>query len=66
MKRTAIVVGVAAAMGILAPAAAGATSHSDGLPVVKIAKLDRSLQTTHNSRSGRTMYRLGNSGLWME
>jgi hypothetical protein len=66
MKRTAVILGVAAAMGVFAPAAVGAKGQSDGLPVVKPAKTDRSLHTTYNSRSGQTMYRLGNSGQWME
>ena len=64
MKRTAVILAVAAAMGVLAPAAMG---QSGGLPIVKKSSAtDRSLHATYNSRSGQIMYRLGSSGLWME
>ena len=66
MKRIAVILGVAAAMGLLAPTATAAKGRSDGQPVVKPAAIDLSLHTAINSRSGQTMYRLGNTGLWME
>jgi len=66
MKRAAAILAVAAAMGVLAPSAVAATGRSGGLPVVKPALSDLSLHTANNDRSGQTMYRLGDTGLWME
>ncbi len=66
MKRTAVILAVTVAMGVLAPSAVAAKGRSDGLPVVKPAASDVSLHTTNNGRSGQTMYRLGKTGLWME
>lgn len=74
MKRAAVVVGIAAAMGVFAPLAAGSAGQSDGQAVVKPPVVKRTLpvksslvlHSAYNGRSGRTMYRLGNSGLWME
>jgi hypothetical protein len=74
MKRTAVIVGIAAAMGVFAPVAAGAAGQSDGQAVVKPPVVKRTLpvksalilHSAYNSRTGRAMYRLGNTGLWME
>ena len=66
MRRTAVILAVAAAMGVLAPNAVAAKGRSDGQPVVKPAAIDLSLHVARNSRSGQTMYRLGSTGLWME
>lgn len=74
MKRTAVIIGIAAAMGVFAPVAAGAAGQSDGQAVVKPAAGKRTLpvnsalilHSAYNSRTGGTMYRLGNTGLWME
>lgn len=67
MKRTAVILGVAAAMGVFASAAAGSTGKAEGLPVVKpaVVKPLPVLRTQHNSQSGLTMYRFGDRGLWM-
>ena len=67
MKRTAVVLGVAAAMGVFASAAAGSTGQSDGLPVEKpkVAKPLPVLHTQYNSQSGQMTYRFGGRGLWM-
>ncbi len=67
MKRTAVILGVAAAMGVFAPTAAGSPSKSEGLPIVKsgAAKPLPVLRTQYNSQSGLTMYRFGDKGLWM-
>ena len=67
MKRTAVTLGVAAAMGVFASAAAGSTGQSEGLPVVKsgAAKPLPVLRTQYNSQSGLMMYRHGDRGLWM-
>jgi hypothetical protein len=74
MKRTAVVIGIVAAMGVFAPVATGAANQSEGQAVAKPAIGKRTLpvksalvlQSAYNSRTGGTMYRLGNSGLWME
>jgi hypothetical protein len=72
MKRTAVILGVAAAMGVLAPTAVGSANHPGGLPVekpgkvVKPSKPDRTLHAKKNGRTGQMTYRLGNTGLWME
>jgi len=66
MKRAAAILAVAAAMGVLAPSAVAAKGRSGGLPVVEPALSDLSLHTANNDRSGQTMYRLGDTGLWME
>jgi hypothetical protein len=65
MKRTAVILGVAAAMGVFASAAVGSPGQSEGLPVVKPA-FDRPLPVLHTTYNGRIMYRLGNKGVWME
>ena len=78
MKRTVVILGVAAAMAI-APAAASAgassqsvkpafakTSSSSPQRAARLPAFERSLQIASDSRSGRTVYRLGNTGLWME
>lgn len=67
MKRTAVILGVAASMGVFASAAAGSTGQSEGLPVVKpgAVKPLPVLRTQYNSRSGEIMYRFGDRGLWM-
>ncbi len=67
MKRTAVVLGVAAAMGVFASAAAGSTGQSEGSPILRpaAAKPLPVLQTQYNSRTGEIMYRFGNRGLWM-
>jgi hypothetical protein len=62
MKRTAVILGVAAAIGVFAPAAAGSTGKAERSAVVKPLPV---LQTQYNSRSGEIMYRFGNRGLWM-
>ena len=67
MKRTAVILGVAAAMGVFASAAAGSTGQAGGVSV-QTAKPgvvpQRILQT--RIEGGRTLYRLGNKGAWME
>jgi hypothetical protein len=66
MKRILIALGVTAAMAV-APSVASAGTSSKASP--QQARLPVSgfiVQTTTDSRSGRTLYRLGNSGLWME
>ncbi len=67
MKRTALILGIAAAMGVFAPVAAGARSQSeDPIKAARVARPGLILQTERNSRTGQVMYRIGNSGLWME
>jgi hypothetical protein len=64
MKRTAVVLGLVAAMGVSASAAWGSAKP---IPVKKPASskaADRSLQT--KNEGGRVQYRLGDKGLWME
>ncbi len=67
MNRTAVILGVAAAMGVFVPAAAGSPGQSEGLPVIKskAAKPLPVLRTQHNSQSGLMLYRFGDRGLWM-
>ena len=67
MNRTAVILGVAAAMGVFASAAAGSTGQSEGLPIVKsaAAKPLPVLRTQYNSQSGLMLYRFGDRGLWM-
>jgi hypothetical protein len=62
MKRTAVILGVAAAMGVFAPAALGSTGKSERSAAVKPLPV---LQAQYNSRTGEIMYRFGNRGLWM-
>jgi hypothetical protein len=70
MKHIAVVIGIAAAMGVFAPVAAGSAGKSVAKPAIGKRTLPVNsalvLQSAHNSRTGQTMYRLGNSGLWME
>ncbi len=62
MKRSAVILGVAAAMGVFAPAAVGSTDKSERSAAVKPLPV---LQTQYNSRTGEIMFRFGNRGLWM-
>jgi hypothetical protein len=70
MKRTAIILGIAAAMGVFAPTASGSArqpvGQADSLKAGRKSATDLVLHATYNSRSGQMMYRLGSSGLWME
>jgi hypothetical protein len=74
MNRTAVVLGIAAAMGVFAPAAIGSTGQQVGQEVGKPAagkkllpvKSALTFHTARNSRTGQPMYRLGDTGLWME
>ena len=67
MKGTAVIIGVAAAMGVFAPAAVGSPGHSGGLPVVKKPAVVKPVPVLHTRiESGRTQYRFGNTGFWME
>jgi len=67
MKRAAVILGIAAAMGVFAPVAAGSSGQSDKpIKVARDARPGLILQSARNSRTGEVMYRLGNSGLWME
>ena len=67
MKRILVILGVTAAMAI-APsvASAGGTSSGPqiGRPSAPVA--GSTLQISTDSRSGHTLYRTGNTGLWME
>ena len=67
MKRIIVILGVTAAMAI-APsvASAGGTSSGpqNGRPSTLVA--GSTFQTSTDSRSGHTLYRTGNTGLWME
>ena len=67
MKRTAVIFGVAAVMGVFASAAAGSTGQAGGVPV-QTAKPGVVPQRILHTRieGGRTLYRLGNKGAWME
>jgi hypothetical protein len=64
MKRTAVMLGVAAAMGVFAPVAAG--GQSDKPVKARKGATELTVQTQYDERSGKVMYRLGSSGLWME
>lgn len=74
MKHTAVILGVAAAMGVFASGAAGSTGQPVKKGIAKPAVVKRTLpvspalvlRTAHNSRTGQTVYRLGDKGLWME
>ena len=65
MKRTAVILGIATAMGVFAPVAAGSTG---GLPVEKkkpaVVKPLPVLQT--RIEGSQTFYRFGNGQLWMQ
>jgi hypothetical protein len=61
MKRTAVILVVAAAMGVYASSASG----SSGRPVGKGA-IDRTLQTRQDSHYGGLIFRLGNAAWWMQ
>jgi hypothetical protein len=63
MKRIAATFGVVAAMAVL-PAAANAGTSSKKAPIHKSAKPGLSLQIRVDRSSN--LYRLGNSGLWMQ
>jgi hypothetical protein len=65
MKRTIVIIGVAAAMAV-APAVASAAGNSPQRVKRTPAKPAAVLQTTQDDRSGQTLYRLGDSGLWMQ
>ena len=67
MKRTAAVLGIAAAMGVFAAPAVGSPGKSDGSPVLKpgAAKPLPVLRTQYNSHSGLMLFRFGDRGLWM-
>ena len=65
MKRTAVILGVAAAMGVFASAAAGSTGHSQRLPGVKPSAKPLPVLHTRYDR-GQMTYRFGNTGPWME
>jgi hypothetical protein len=63
-----LIIGIAAAMGVFAPVATGSTDQSGGLPV-ETAKpaIVTPLRILHTRiEGGRTSYRFGNRGLWME
>ena len=63
-----LIIGIAAAMGAFAPVATGSTGQSGGLPV-ETAKpaVVSPLRILHTRiEGGRTLYRLGNRGAWME
>ncbi len=68
MKRTAVIIGVAAAMGVFAPVATGSPERAGGLPVAKkkpaIVKPALVLQT--RIEGSQTFYRFGNGQLWMQ
>ncbi|MGH3079259.1 MAG: hypothetical protein ACRDPZ_13895 [Gaiellaceae bacterium] len=64
MKRTIVIIGVAAAMAV-APAVASAGNSPQRVKRTP-AKPAAVLQTTQDDRSGQTLYRLGDSGLWMQ
>jgi hypothetical protein len=93
MKRLAVILGVAAAMGVTPSVAAAASSAQPVKPALfkpmpvkpvlakrlglkaltfsslKVARqpaVELTLQTSYDDRSGSTLYRLGNTGLWME
>ena len=63
-----LIIGIAAAMGVFAPVATGSTGQSRGLPV-ETAKpaVVNPLRILHTRiEGGRTLYRFGNKGAWME
>ena len=64
MKRTIVILGVAAAMAV-APSVASAATSAQKVKRTP-AKPAAVLQTTVDDRSGQTIYRLGDSGLWMQ
>lgn len=78
MKRTVVILGVTAAMAVAPAAASAGTSSQSVKPAfakslrsspqraARLPAFERNLQIASDSRSGRTVYRLGNSGLWME
>jgi hypothetical protein len=65
MKRIVVILGVAAAM-VAAPSVASAGTSATPQKKARIPAFELSLQSTHDDRSGQTIYRLGNSGLWMQ
>ncbi len=66
MKRTAVVLGVAAALGAFASPAVGSPGKSDGSPVLGPGgKPLPVLRTQYNSQSGLMLFRFGDRGLWM-
>ena len=67
MKRILITLGVTAAMA-LAPSVASAGTSSNASPQRQARPPESGffLRISTDSRSGHTVYRLGNSGLWME
>jgi hypothetical protein len=65
MKRTALILGVAAAMGVFGSAAVGSTGQSEELAAVKPGI--KPLPVLHTRYDGiRIMYRFGNTGSLME
>ena len=67
MKRILITLGVTAAMAV-APSVASAGTSSNASPQRQVRPPESGfiLSTSTDSRSGRTLYRLGNRGIWME
>jgi hypothetical protein len=68
MKRTAVILGVAAAIGVFAPAATGSTREPVRLPVEtkKPAVVKPALVLQTKIEGSQTSYRFGNGQLWMQ
>lgn len=66
MKRTVLILGTAAAL-LAAPSVASAgTPNAHPQKAGRVPAFEVSLQSIQDDRSGQTLYRLGNSGLWMQ
>ena len=68
MKRTAVIIGVAAAMGVFAPAAPGSLDPGVKQPIAKAKPaVVRPLPVLRTRVEGsQTWYRFGNTGDWMQ
>ncbi len=65
MKRIALILGVAATAALAAvPSVASAGTSPQ--KAKRIPAFEQSLQISQDDRSGQTVYRLGNTGLWMQ
>ena len=63
MKRIALILGVTAAMAV-APSVASAGNSPQ--KAKRVPAFETSLQMSQDGRSGQTLYRLGDTGLWMQ
>ena len=65
MKRIALILGVTAAAA-LAVVPSVASAGSSPQKAKRVPAFEQSLQISQDDRSGQALYRLGDTGLWMQ